>query len=297
MKNNHSSEFSNILSKFNIKKGSNIYVGIDILMVAKYLKYQSKNLHDLADIFLKFLIKHVGKSGTIVIPVFNLDCVPSKKFDRKNSPGQSGMFGNLLLKKYYKYRTKHPMYSFLVFGKKSKKYMKVNNGNATGPDSLWKNFNDDRFDLITFGHHYVRSLTHIHYLEDLANINYRVNKIFKVKYKDFKKKIIEKNFSFFARKLDLCEYSSMTYHCDREFFRLKIAKFAYQNELICFKLNLNRASKLILKSLKKNSNKLVSFIKIGEEHKNKTVLCNDDGTVFDLEKRYLLKKKLIYSFI
>ena len=190
MKNNHSSEFSNILSKFNIKKGSNIYVGIDILMVAKYLKYQSKNLHDLADIFLKFLIKHVGKSGTIVIPVFNLDCVPSKKFDRKNSPGQSGMFGNLLLKKYYKYRTKHPMYSFLVFGKKSKKYMKVNNGNATGPDSLWKNFNDDRFDLITFGHHYVRSLTHVHYLEDLANINYRVNKIFKVKYKDFKKKKI-----------------------------------------------------------------------------------------------------------
>ncbi len=89
----------------------------------------------------------------------------------------------------------------------------------------------------------------------------------------------------------------MTYHCDREFFRLKIAKFAYQNELICFKLNLNRASKLILKSLKRNSNKLVSFIKIGEENKNKTVLCNDDGTVFDLEKRYLLKKKLIYSFI
>ena len=57
-----------------------------------------------------------------------------------------------------------------------------------------------------------------------------------------------------------------------------------------FKLNLNKASKLILKSLKSNSNKLVSFIKIGEEHKNKTVLCNDDGTVFDLEKKVFIKK-------
>ncbi len=188
MTDNNKIQFLNLLNQFKIKKGSNIYVGIDMLRIAKLLKYNSKNLHNLADNILKLLIKHVGKTGTIVIPVFNLDCVPSKKFDRKNSPGQSGMFGNLLLKKYYKYRTKHPMYSFLVFGKKCKKYMKVNNENATGPDSLWKNFNDDQFDLITFGHHYVRSLTHVHYLEDLANINYRVNKIFKVKYKDFKKK-------------------------------------------------------------------------------------------------------------
>ena len=107
-------------------------------MVAKYLKYQSKNLHDLADIF-KILNKTCGKIGDIVIPVFNLDCVPSKKFDRKNSLAKWNVW-KFTIKKYYKYRTKHPMYSFLVFGKKSKKYMKVNNGNATGPDSLWKKF-------------------------------------------------------------------------------------------------------------------------------------------------------------
>ncbi len=292
----NTNQLLNVLKKFKIKKGSNIYVGVEIIMLAKLLKYKSKNLYKLADFILKFLVDIVGKNGNVVIPVFNLDCVPKNKFDRKNSQGQSGMLGNLLLKKYYKFRTRHPMYSFLVFGSKSREYMKVNNQNATGKNSLWKHFNDDNFELITFGHHYVRSLTHVHYLEDLSNIKYRYNKTFKVKYTDFNKKKFTSNYSFFARKLGLCEFSSITKKCDRTFFKHNIAKFEYINNLICFKLNLKKASNVILRSLNKNSKKLVSFIKTGEESKNKTVLNNDDMSVFNLEKKYLLKKKIIYSF-
>tara|TARA_B100000963_G_scaffold350223_1_gene360216 strand:+ start:698 stop:1588 length:891 start_codon:yes stop_codon:yes gene_type:complete len=295
MTDNHKIQFLNLLNHFKITKGSNIYVGIDILRIAKLLKYNSKNLHNLADTILKFLMKHVGKSGTIVIPVFNFECVSQNKFDRKNSVGQSGMFGNLLLKKFYKFRTRHPMYSFLVFGKKSKLYLKKDNIGATDKNSLWKNFNEDNFELITLGHHYVRSLTHVHYLENLINVNYRENKIFKVSYKDINGKVFVKNYSFFARKLDVCEFSSITKKCDKVMFNLKIADFLYNNGLICFKLNLNKASKLILKSIKKNSNDLLSFIKVGETFKNKTILGNDNGAVFDLEKKYLLKKKIIYK--
>ena len=73
------------------------------------------------------------------------------------------------------------MYSFLVFEKKSNKYLKINNSNATGNNSLWKNFNDDNFQLVTLGHHYVRSLTHVHYLENLVGVDYRFVKHFDVK--------------------------------------------------------------------------------------------------------------------
>jgi aminoglycoside 3-N-acetyltransferase len=290
------SQLLNILNKFNIKEASNIYVGVDIIMIAKILNCKSNNLSKLADSILQLLLNVVGKSGTVVIPVFNLDCVPEKKFDRKNSPGQSGMFGNLLLKKYYKFRTRHPMYSFLVFGKKSEKYMRINNQNATGNNSLWKNFNDDNFQLITLGHHYVRSLTHVHYLENLVNVNYRFIKIFQVNYTDFNRKKFTANYSFFARKLDLCEFSSITKNCDRMFFKKNIAKFKYQNGLICFKLNLKKASSLILKSFNKNSKNLVSYIKIGKEHINKNILSPEDRSTFNLEKKYLLKKKMIYKF-
>jgi aminoglycoside 3-N-acetyltransferase len=289
-------QFSNILKKFKIKKGCNIYVGTDIFLIAKLLNIKSKNLFQVADLFLNFLLNIVGKSGTVVIPVFNFDCVLTKKFDRKNSPGQSGLFGNLLLKKYFKYRTRHPMYSFLVFGNKSNKYLRMNNENGIGENSLWKNFNDDNFELITFGHHYVRSLTHVHYLENCANINYRYNKVFQVRYTDLDKKIFTSNYSFFARKLELCKFSSITHKCDRIFFKKNIAKFEYESGLICFKLNLKKASNLILQSLNKNSKNLVSYVKADREYKNKTVLSNEDEKIFNLEKKYLLKKKMIYSY-
>lgn len=289
-------KLSIVFDRFKISKGSNIYLGVDILTLAKFLNFESKNLEYLSEIFLKLILKKVGSSGSIVVPVFNFDCVSQNKFDQKNSPGQSGMFGNLLLKKYYKFRTKHPMYSFLVFGKKSKSYLKKNNIGATDKDSLWKNFNDDNFELITFGHHYVRSLTHVHYLENLLNVNYREKKIFKVSYKNIKGKKFIKKYSFFARKLDVCEFSSITKKCDKLLFKYKIADFLYIGGLICFKLNLNRASNLIINSLKKNSKDLLSFIKIGETLKNKTILGNDNGAVFNLEKKYLLNKKIIYKF-
>ena len=190
----------------------------------------------------------------------------------------------------------HPLFGFCFFGKKSKSYLKKNNIGATDKDSLWKNFNDDNFELITFGHHYVRSFTHVHYLENLLNVNYREKKFFKVSYRDIKGKKFIKKYSFFARKLDVCEFSSITKKCDKLMFKYKIADFLYTGDLICFKLNLRRASNLIINSLKKNSKDLLSFIKIGEAFKNKTILGNDNGSVFKLEKHYLLKKKIIYKF-
>ena len=284
-----------LIKNFNIRKGSNIYLGVDILMLAKIVNLKSKDLKNFANLFINYMLSKIGKNGTIVVPVFNLDCVPQKKFNRKTSKGQSGMFGNLLLKKNYHLRTKHPMYSFLVFGKKSNKYLKINNSNATGNNSLWKNFNDDNFQLVTLGHHYVRSLTHVHYLENLVGVDYRFVKHFDVNYSDINGKKFKSNFSFYARELDMCEFSSITKKCDMLFFKKKIAKFFYLDGLICFKLNLKNASKVIIKSLKAKSEKLVSYIRIGEFEKNKNVLCNENGMLYDLEKKYLLKKKMIYK--
>ena len=59
------SQFTNILDKFNIKKGSNIYVGVDMIMLVKMLNLKSRNLRLIADLFLKFLLSSVGKSGTV----------------------------------------------------------------------------------------------------------------------------------------------------------------------------------------------------------------------------------------
>ena len=113
-----------ILRNLSIKKGDNIYLGIDLFKTADFLKVKKINRYEFVDEILDFFLKSIGKNGNLIIPVFNFQCVSQKKYSRKNSIGQSGALGALLLKKYYHHRTYHPFYSFLCFGKKKKKLHK-----------------------------------------------------------------------------------------------------------------------------------------------------------------------------
>ena len=46
--------------------------------------------------------------------------------------------------------------------------------------------------MVTLGHHYSRSFTHVHYLESLSKVNYRYNKKFSLKYTNLNNKISKK---------------------------------------------------------------------------------------------------------
>lgn len=266
----------------------NVYLGVDFILLVKELKPQNINYIDVSEFILNYFIKKIGKSGNLIIPVFNFDCVLEKKFDVVNSPGQSGVLGNILLKKYSLLRTSHPMYSFLCFGNISKKYKKINCLNGTAKNSLWKFFIEDNFELITLGHHYSRSLTHIHYIEDLLKVDYRFNKKFELIYTNQKKIRSKKTYSFLARKKEICDFSGMTKTCDVLFLRENIANFYRYKKFISFKLNIKEASNLFYIDLKNNSEKLISYIRTNKLNKN--ILCGYDGSITQLEKSYANSK-------
>ena len=146
-------------------------------------------------------------------------------------------------------------------------------------------FIEDKFDLVTLGHHYSRSLTHMHYIENLLGVDYRFNLNFSVKYFENKKKFINKNFSFFARKREICEFSGVTFDCDKLFMKEKVSKFYRYKNLISFKLNIRQASDILIEDLSRNSEKLISYIRPNKINKN--VLHSGDGTMLSLEKKYL----------
>ena len=272
-----------ILDKLEFNK-KNVYLGVDFILLVKELKPQNINYTDVAEFILNYFIKKIGKSGNLIIPVFNFDCVLEKKFDVINSPGQSGVLGNILLKSHSNLRTSHPMYSFLCFGNNFKKYKKVNCLNGTAKNSLWRYFIEDNFELITLGHHYSRSLTHTHYIEDLLNVDYRFNKKFTIIYKDQNNKSSKKTYSFFARKKEVCDFSGMTKTCDKLFIKENIAKFYRYKNFISFKLDIKEASNLFYMDLKSNSEKLISYIRTNKINKN--ILCGYDGSITQLEKSY-----------
>ena len=112
----------NILKNLNIKKGDNIYLGLDFLKLYQLLGMKIVDRNKFVEQILKFFLSYIGEKGNLVIPVFNFDCVSKKKYHILKSPGQSGLLGNILLKRYSNFRTSHPIYSFLCFGNDSKKY-------------------------------------------------------------------------------------------------------------------------------------------------------------------------------
>jgi aminoglycoside N3'-acetyltransferase len=275
-----------ILDKLELDN-KNIYLGVDFLLLVKKLKPKNIGYMETTELILDYFIKRIGKFGNLIIPVFNFDCIPEKKFHIINSPGQSGVLGNILLKKYSHLRTSHPLYSFLCFGKNFKKYNRIKNSNGTAKNSLWKYFIEDEFDLINLGHHYSRSITHFHYIEDMLDVDYRFNLKFPVTYTNRKNNSTKKKYSFLARKLDKCDFSGVTKNCDKLFLKENVTKFNNYKNFISFKLNIKEASKLWYSDIKTNSEELISYIRPNKPNKN--LLCPYDGTVTSIEKYYLNK--------
>ena len=125
-----------ILNNLNIKQGSNIYLSVDLMKVAT-ISMGNKNLEQFSNKLLKFILKKIGPTGTLIVPVFNYDCIKKGEFDRKKSIGQSGAFGNFLLKKNYLHRSYHPFTSFLVFGDLENKMIELKYDHSESNLSLW----------------------------------------------------------------------------------------------------------------------------------------------------------------
>ncbi len=249
-----------ILDFHKVKKGSKIYLGIDLMYLAVASKISRHEMELFSLQILDFLLKRVGKNGSLIIPVFAENCVQNKFFDRKKTLGQTGMFGNHLLKKFYKNRTKHPLHSFLFFGKDQKKIINLDYKNSEGDDSIWRYLINKKFKIITIGYHYALSTTIVHYFERVAKVNYRFDKKFKIKYKNFNGKTSTKYFYFFARKLNICDYSSITKKCDQLLKLKRIYNFFRYKKIISFNLKVYEFAKFVLFDLKKGSNKLVDYI-------------------------------------
>tara|TARA_Y100000816_G_C26105812_1_gene587621 strand:+ start:1334 stop:2206 length:873 start_codon:yes stop_codon:yes gene_type:complete len=270
-----------ILNELNLKKNDKIHLSLDLMKIFLNLKIKRMSFLKFSEVILKLIRLRIGKNGLIAVPVFNFDCINTGKFNRIKTPGETGAFGNFLLKKYYKKRSYHPINSFLIFGKNSLRLINHEHENCHGANSIWKYFIKENFKLVTIGHHYVRSFTIVHYLERLSGVKYRFDKLVEIQYINFKGRK-KKKFEFFARKLDICKHSTITFKCDKIFFKKKIFKFFKINRLISFNLNLKKASRIILNDLKRKNTTLVSF----SNNKNKKHNVLDFSNVIKLEEKY-----------
>lgn len=154
-------------------------------------------ISDIIDSFLRIL----GKNGTLIMPLFNFkDFIRNNFFSIKKTVSGTGLISEKFRTKYNVLRTKHPIYSFAVYGKEKIKFKK-DNFSAFGKDSPLNTLTELNGKIAILDLSENNSMTYYHYIEEMHNINWRYHKIFSGTYEDEKGFVKKKEYSVFVRDL------------------------------------------------------------------------------------------------
>ena len=183
-------ELKECLSHLGIGKGDSLYVASDVarLMVEMKKIYgisNSKQRNEFLSEFVNALQETVGREGNLLFPVFSWDFCKGKGFDRKASLGEVGALNNWILQNRKDFqRTRHPLYSFMVWGRDANAFAAVDYADAWGEDSpfAWLHRNGGKMLLLDVS--LQRAFTFMHYVEESVRVPYRYFKNFCGEYID-----------------------------------------------------------------------------------------------------------------
>lgn len=190
-----------LINTLPIKKGAAIDIVSDLFNITKKCWSAGKKFdpNDLIDA----LCSAVGKDGTVLIRTFSWDFCHGKGFDAKRTLSQVGALGNVALKRSDFRRTKHPIYSWMVWGKYQDFLCSLEETDAFGMNSVfaWEDANPDALQ-INIGSPSTNGVTLFHYVEELVGVPYRYIKEFTDKYTDETGKESIRTYSMYVRNLN-----------------------------------------------------------------------------------------------
>lgn len=199
--NNEYVQLKDIIGRLNINKGDTLLVSSDM----KGLLFQCLEHGDETDlnVFLDSVMEAVGREGTILLPTFNWDFCKGVAFDYRKTPCRTGSLGKTALKRKDYVRTRHPIYSFAVWGKDAKLLYEMENKDSFGQDSPFAYLKKARAKNLFIDVSYQDSFTYAHYVEEWeGKVPYRYVKDFTADYIDEQGRKEERTYSMFVRDLD-----------------------------------------------------------------------------------------------
>ena len=196
------------LKALGICEGDVLYVASDItLLLREAFKCGIKSPAQREEYLNEFIdtLQHlVGEKGTLLFPVFSWDFCRGKVFDIKNSLGEVGSLNNWILQKRQDFvRTRHPLYSFLVWGHDAHMLLSMDNVDAWGNDSPFAYLHHNAGKLLLFNVSLQRGFTFMHYVEESVKVPYRYMKSFKGQYVDDKGVKSERVYTMYVRDLGI----------------------------------------------------------------------------------------------
>ncbi|MCC8277434.1 AAC(3) family N-acetyltransferase [Campylobacter sp. VicNov18] len=155
-----------------------LFTGNLIHLLQKERKAQKQILEQLLDLF----VERCAKKDTLAIHTFNWDFCKGLTCDILNSKSQTGVLGNIALKRNDFRRTKHPIYSFAVVGKLQSQLIALENKGAFDNNSPFALMHKNNAKMIIVDLPLQDSFTFVHYVEECLKVDYCFNKSFKALY-------------------------------------------------------------------------------------------------------------------
>ena len=241
-------KINTLFLKLKIKKGSKIILHSNSAGILQFIN-KEKSL----DLLFNMLMKKIGANGTLIVPTYNYDFTKGKTFDKKKSPSHVGFFSNYLLKKFSLNRSNDPIFSHLIFGKLSRKLIKIESKEVFGKQSIFNQFEKLNFKIVCFCCS-PATITFNHFIENKMQVKYRFKKKFTGKISNKNsyntKSLIyyvgKKNISYTIKDKNILKLVDNT-----NFIKVNFGKF------ICYSVDVKFYSRAVQKGIRNNEKFLI----------------------------------------
>ena len=194
-------DYMDFLQGVGVEKGDIIDVSSDMANVLLYCRRIGVRL--VPDHLIDSLQELVGPEGTVMIRTFTWDFCHGEPFDIRTSPSRVGALGNAAMKRADFKRTGHPIYSWMVWGKRAGELLQMDHPSAFGPGSVFDFLDINHAKHLTLGNTSSDSTTQMHHVEAACKVPYRFDKPFTGEYTDYSGNTCLKTYSMHVRPLNL----------------------------------------------------------------------------------------------
>lgn len=199
---NEDIRYYDVVKYLDINEGDLLVVASDVtrLFFAEFT--QTGDMPDINKLIDSFKDK-VGIKGTLLFPMYNWDFCKGVPFDIRTTPGKTGALGNAALKRSDFKRVKHPLYSFMVWGKHADYLANMTNIDSWGEGSVFDFLHHNEAKWLLFDVNVTYGYSFIHHVEQMGHAPYRYNKFFTAEYTNEEGVTDTRRYSMYVRNLDL----------------------------------------------------------------------------------------------
>lgn len=164
-------DFYNALINLGIKCGDTLCVHSELIGFG----LPAIRNNDYLDLLIKIFMSVVGDEGTLLMPTFTYSFCKGEKYSVSDTPSTVGILTEFFRNYEEVYRTKHPIFSFAVWGKRKKDFLDTG-FDAFGINSVFDKMMSENNKIVMFGA--AKGYTCYHQAEQIVGVKHRYFKEF-----------------------------------------------------------------------------------------------------------------------